>query len=393
MREAFVISAVRTPVGKAFKGTLRNTRPDEMAAAVIREAVNRAEGIEPKDVNDVVMGCAMPEGEQGLNVARIALLLAGLPKEVPGMTVNRFCASGLEAIACAASRIQLGAADVVVAGGVESMSLVPMGGNKPSPNPRLVEEFPEIYIGMGITAERVAEQFGVTREAQDRFALESHRKATRAIEGKKFDAEVLPFTVRARTVTEAAKVEEGEVVFREDEGPRKDTSLEALAALKPAFKVDGTVTAGNSSQMSDGACALVLVSKDVVERIGAHPLGKFVAYETAGVAPDLMGIGPVAVVPNVLKRAGLELSNIDLIELNEAFASQSLYVIENLEFPEEKVNVNGGAIALGHPLGCTAAKISCTILYEMQRRDAEFGLVTMCIGGGMGAAGIFQRVA
>lgn len=392
MREAYIISAARTPVGKAFKGSLKSMRPDTMAAAVIAEAVRRVPGLDPSRVADVVMGCAMPEGEQGLNVARISLLLAGLPKEVTGLTLNRFCSSGLEAINYAAMMIESGRADIVLAGGVESMSLIPMGGNKPSPNPRLVDEYPEVFIGMGLTAERVAEKYSITREEQDRFSFESHRKAVRAIEQGKFKEEIVPLEVHERTFTDAGALKERMFSFGVDEGPRADTSREALSKLKPAFKMGGTVTAGNSSQMSDGAAALVLADEETVKALGVDPLARFVAYATAGVEPELMGIGPVQAVPKVLERAGMKLDDIDIIELNEAFAAQGLAVIKELALPEELVNVNGGAIALGHPLGCTGAKLSCTLLYEMKRRSAEFGLVTMCIGGGMGAAGIFQRV-
>ncbi|NIM20173.1 MAG: acetyl-CoA C-acyltransferase [Candidatus Latescibacteria bacterium] len=390
MADAYIISAVRTPVGRAYRGALKNTRPDEMAAAAITEAVKRIDGLKPADIDDVVLGCAMPEAEQGMNVARISLLRAGLPNSVTGITLNRFCSSGLEAIAYAASQIQRGPARVVIGGGTESMTMIPMGGHKVSPNPTLVAEFPEVYISMGLTAERVAERFGVSREDQDRFALSSHEKAVRALDEKKFEEEIVPLNIRSRTVDDTGKIRDNEVRFDVDEGPRRDTSLEALASLRPAFKVGGTVTAGNSSQMSDGAAALVLVSKTMAKKLGVRPLARFVAYDTAGVDPDIMGIGPVAAVPKVLKKAKLALPDIGLIELNEAFASQALCVARELGIPEETLNVNGGAIALGHPLGCTGAKLTCTILYEMKRRGVEFGLVTMCIGGGMGAAGIFQ---
>lgn len=392
MGEAYILSAVRTPVGKAYKGSLRHTRPDDMAAAVLAEAVRRVPGLEASRVEDVIMGCAMPEGEQGLNVARNALLRAGFPVEVPGMTLNRFCSSGLEAINYAAAMISCGRVDVAVAGGVESMSLIPMGGNKPSPNPSLVDEYPEVFIGMGLTAERVAAKYAVTREAQDRFSLASHQKAVRAVREKKFEEETAPLEVIERSVNAAGKIEEKRFTFAIDEGPREDTSLEALAALKPAFKLDGTVTAGNSSQMSDGAAALVLAGETAVKALGAAPLARFAGYATAGLEPGLMGMGPVFAVPRVLAKTGLKLSAMDLIELNEAFAAQGLAVIRELGLPEERVNVNGGAIALGHPLGCTGAKLSCTIIHELRRRSARYGLVTMCIGGGMGAAGIFERL-
>lgn len=392
MGDAYILAAVRTAVGKAFKGALRGTRPDDMAAAVIGAAVGRVAGIDPETIDDVVLGCAMPEAEQGLNIARMALLRAGLPNTVSGMTLNRFCASGLEAINYAASRIRLGEADLIVAGGVESMSLIPMGGNKVAPNLDVVESHPDYYIGMGLTAERVAERFGVSREEQDRFALSSHQKAVRAIEAGHFRSEIMPFTVRTPVLGADNKVQIQELVFEVDEGPRADTSLEALASLKPAFKVGGTVTAGNSSQMSDGAAALVLASEKMTKELGAEPLARFVAYATAGVEPDVMGIGPAFAVPRVLDIAGLRLEDMTLIELNEAFASQSVYVVNKLGLPEDRVNVNGGAIALGHPLGCTGAKLTTTILHELVRRKEKYGLVTMCVGGGMGAAGIVERL-
>lgn len=392
MSDAYIISAVRTPVGKAFKGALQATRPDELAALAIQEAVARVDGLDPNEITDVILGCAMPEAEQGLNVARMAGLLAGLPKETSGMTLNRFCASGLEAINYAASRIRLGEADLMVAGGVESMSLVPMGGNKVAPNLQVVDTHPEYYISMGLTAERVAEKFGVTREAQDQFALESHQKALAAIEAGKFKDEIVPVHVRTPVIDESGKVQIQESVFEVDEGARADTSIEALSKLKPVFKADGTVTAGTSSQMSDGASALVIASEAMVKKLGVTPLGRFVGYATAGVEPELMGIGPAFAVPKVLDLAGLKLKDIAVVELNEAFASQSLYVIDKLGLSGDIVNVNGGAIALGHPLGCTGAKLTCTILNELKRRKKKYGLVTMCVGGGMGAAGIIERI-
>ncbi|MCZ6766704.1 MAG: acetyl-CoA C-acyltransferase [bacterium] len=392
MSDAYIISAVRTPVGKAFKGALQATRPDELAALAIQEAVARVDGLDPNEITDVVMGCAMPEAEQGLNVARMAGLQAGLPKETSGMTLNRFCASGLEAINYAASRIRLGESDLMVAGGVESMSLVPMGGNKVAPNFQIVESHPEYYISMGLTAERVAEKFGVTREAQDQFALESHQKALTAIQGGNFKDEIVPVHVRTPVIDERGKVQIQESVFEVDEGARADTSLEALSKLKPVFKVDGTVTAGTSSQMSDGASALVVASEAMVKKLGVTPLGRFVGYATAGVEPELMGIGPAFAVPKVLDLTGLKLKDIAVVELNEAFAAQSLYVIEKLGLSGDIVNVNGGAIALGHPLGCTGAKLTCTILNELKRRKEKYGLVTMCVGGGMGAAGIIESI-
>jgi len=391
MRDAYIISAVRTPVGKAFKGTLRNTRPDELAALVIREAVARVKGLEPARIEDVIMGCAMPEGEQGLNVARLALLRAGLPITTTGVTVNRFCASGLEAIAQASARIRLGEAEIIVAGGVESMSMIPMGGHKPSPDPTLVGSMPGAYVSMGNTAENVAEKYQVTREEQDAFALRSQQRAAAAIAEGRFKDEVVPVTVVEKSINAKNRVESREIVFDTDEGVRSDTSLEALAALKPAFRNGGTVTAGNSSQMSDGASAVVVASEEAVEALRLEPLGKLVAYATAGVEPELMGIGPTLAVPKALELADLVLDDIGLIELNEAFASQAVYVAKALGIADAKLNVNGGAIALGHPLGCTGAKLTTSLLYEMGRRNVEYGIVSMCIGGGMGAAGVFQR--
>ena len=392
MRDAYIISAVRTPVGKAFKGTLRNTRPDELAALVIEQAVARVKGLEPAKIEDVVMGCAMPEGEQGLNVARLALLRAGLPITTTGVTVNRFCASGLEAIAQATARIRLGEAEIIVAGGVESMSMIPMGGHKPSPDPALVGSMPGAYVSMGNTAENVAEKYQVTREEQDACALRSQQRAAAAIAEGRFKDEIVPVTVVEKTINARNKVENREIVFDTDEGVRSDTSLEALAALKPAFRIGGTVTAGNSSQMSDGASAVVVASEEAVDALRVEPLGKLVAYATAGVEPELMGIGPTLAVPKALELADLVLDDIGLIELNEAFASQAVYVAKALGIADAKLNVNGGAIALGHPLGCTGAKLTTSLLYEMARRNVEYGVVSMCIGGGMGAAGIFQRV-
>jgi acetyl-CoA acyltransferase len=366
-----------------------------MAAVVIKEAIARAAGLDQARVDDVILGCAMPEGEQGLNVARLALLRAGVPFTTTGMTINRFCASGLEAIHAGVSQIQLGEADVVVAGGTESMSLVPMGGNKPSPNPHLVADYPEVYMGVGITAEKVAQMYNISREDQDAFAMQSHIKAADAIKNKRFEDEIVPFAVETASINAKNKVETSEFEFKVDEGVREDTTLEALAKLKPAFMTaekGGTVTAGNSSQMSDGAAAVVLASADVVKELAVKPMAKFVAYATAGVEPEIMGIGPVKAIPKVLERAKLGLNDIGVIELNEAFAAQSLAVVRELDLPEDKVNVNGGALALGHPLGCTGAKLSVSLLYEMKRRGAEHGIVSMCIGGGMGAAGVFQLV-
>ncbi|HEU4928330.1 MAG TPA: thiolase family protein [Candidatus Krumholzibacteria bacterium] len=391
MKDAYIISAVRTPVGKAFKGTLRNTRPDELAAIAIKEAVKRA-NIAPERVEDVVIGCAMPEGEQGLNVARLALLRAGLPVTASGVTVNRFCASGLQSIHDASARIRMGEIDVAVAGGTESMSMIPMSGIKPSPNPGLVGDMPGAYVSMGNTAENVAEKYQITREEQDAFALRSQRNAANAIETHRFDDELVSLKVLEKSINSKNKIESREIDFRVDEGVRADTSLEALAALKPAFRSGGTVTAGNSSQMSDGAAALVIVSESVLKELNAQPLGKLIAFATAGVEPELMGIGPALAIPKVLKQANLTLDDIGLIELNEAFASQAYYVQKTLGIPDEKLNVNGGAIALGHPLGCTGSKLAATLLHEMKRRNVQYGIVTMCVGGGMGVAGIFQRV-
>jgi len=392
MKNAYVISALRTPVGRAVKGTLRYTRPDELAAIVIREAVARS-GVAPERLGDVIMGCAMPEGEQGLNLARIAAFRAGLPNSVPGVTVNRFCASGLEAIVQASARIQLGHAEAIVAGGVESMSLIPMGGNKVSLNPHLAAEYPESYVSMGNTAENVATRYEVTREEQDAFALDSHRKAAEAIEHHRFDDEIVPVAVTEKRINEKNKIEKTEIEFKVDECVRADSTLEALAALKPVFRAGGTVTAGNSSPMNDGASAAVVVSEELMKELGAEPLGRIVTYATVGVDPEIMGIGPAFALPKAIEQAGLKLSDLGLIELNEAFASQSVYVKRELGLSDEVLNVNGGAIALGHPLGCSGAKLTATLLHEMKRRNVEYGAVTMCIGGGMGAAGIFQRIS
>lgn len=391
MKEAVVVSAVRTAVGKAPRGILKDTRPDEIGAIVIKEAVSRVPGLKMEEVDDVVIGCAFPESDQGLNLARVITLRAGFPYTVPGQTVNRFCSSGLQAIATAAYEIMLGATEVMVAGGVEFMSQVPIMGLTPSPNPYLVEHYPQAYISMGLTAENVAERFGITREDQDRFALLSHQKAARAIREGKFKEEIIPIPAKVKEIGEDGKVIVKEVPFDTDEGVRFDTSLEAMAALKPVFKAKGTVTAGNSSQTSDGAAALVLMSREKAESLNVKPLAVFRAFAVAGVPPEIMGVGPAYAIPKVLKKAGLTLNEIGLIELNEAFASQALYVIRELGLNLEIVNVNGGAIALGHPLGCTGAKLTTTLLYEMKRRGVRYGLVSMCIGGGMGAAGIFEN--
>lgn len=407
MREAVIVSAVRTAVGKASKGTLRSTRPDDLAALAIREALARAKGLDPREVEDVILGCAMPEAEQGMNLARIASLRAGLPVEASAMTINRFCSSGLQAIAIAAERIMAGQGDVAVAGGAESMSMIPMGGNKVSPNPWLMDNYPDAYLGMGLTAENLAKKYGITRQQADEFSLASHRKAVAAIAGGKFKDEIVPVEVSytaleaaaasgfgsSSAIASAAKPKTVKLTFDTDEGPRSDTSLEALAKLKPAFHARGVVTAGNSSQMSDGAAAAVVMSAERARSLGLKPLARFLAFATAGCLPEEMGIGPVYAIPKALKIAGLTLDRIDVIELNEAFAAQALSVMKLLNLDPARVNVNGGAIALGHPLGCTGAKLTATILRELDRRNARYGLVTMCVGGGMGAAGIFERAA
>jgi acetyl-CoA acyltransferase len=392
MKEAVIVSAVRTAVGKAPRGTLRNTRPDEMGAAVIKEAMARVPGLEAAEIEDVIMGCAMPEAEQGMNVARAAAIRAGLPVETSAMTINRFCSSGLQSIAIAADRIRTGSAQVALAGGLESMSMIPMGGHIIRPNPYLVEHYPDFYLNMGLATENVAWKYEVSREEQDEFALRSHQRAAAALEQDKFRDETVPLTVVVEELDAKGKKQHSEVVFDKDEGPRFDTSAEALGKLKPAFHLKGTITAGNSSQMSDGAAVAVVMSEDRAKELGAKPLARFVAYATAGCPPEEMGIGPVFAIPKALKLAGLTLDQIDLIELNEAFAAQSLAVIKTLGLDIDKVNVNGGAIALGHPLGCTGAKLTASILRELERRNGRYGMVTMCVGGGMGAAGIFERM-
>jgi acetyl-CoA acyltransferase len=392
MREAVIVSIGRTAVGKAPRGTLRNTRPDDMAAAVIKEIIGRVPGLEPRMIEDVIFGCAMPEGEQGNNVARIASLRAGLPVECSAMTINRFCSSGLQSIALAAERIRAGSADVIVAGGTESMSLIPMGGNRFSPNPWLMDHYPDAYLSMGLTAENVQRKYGITREEQDEFALRSHQRATAAIEAGKFKDEIVPLEVVEVSLNGHNKPETKRITLDTDEGPRRDTSMEALARLKPAFHARGTVTAGNSSQRSDGAAAAVVMSLEKAKELGAKSLARFLSYATAGTLPEEMGIGPVFAIPKALKLAGLKLEDIDLIELNEAFAVQALAVIRDAGLDLERLNVNGGAIALGHPLGCTGAKLTATLLGEMKRRKARYGMVTMCVGGGQGAAGIFENL-
>lgn len=380
MKEAVIVSAVRTPVGKAPNGVLRTTRPDDLAAIVIREALARAPGLDPAEVDDVIFGCAMPEAEQGLNVARIASLRAGLPVSASAITVNRFCSSGLQAIAFAAERIMAGSARTVLAGGTESMSLIPMGGNKVSPNPSLVESYPDVYLSTGLVAENHARESSISRENQDAFALRSHQRAVQAIDAGRFKEELVAVPGNNGTPVTV------------DEGPRRDTSMEALAKLRPAFHATGTVTAGNSSQTSDGAAAVVVMEATRARELGLKPMGRFVAFTTAGVEPERFGIGPVPAIRKVLKLTGLSLDQIDLVELNEAFAAQVLACLRELPIDPERLNVNGGAIALGHPLGCTGAKLTATLLYEMKRRESRYGLISMCVGGGMGAAGIFERL-
>ena len=391
MREVVLVSSVRTPVGRAYKGTLRATRPDELAAVAIKGALDRVPQLDPNEIEDVILGCAMPEAEQGMNVARIASLRAGLPEQISAMTINRFCSSGLQSIAMAAERIQAGGAEVIVAGGTESMTMIPMGGHKVAPNPWLVENHPGAYLSMGLTAERLAERFHITREEADNFSLRSHQKALAAIAAGNFADETVAVPV-SFTTPNGSKPKRTEIIFKTDEGPRSDTTLEALAALRPAFHVKGTVTAGNSSQMSDGAAAAVVMSAERAKQLGIQPLARYVAFATAGYKPEEMGLGPVFAIPKTLKLAGLKLEDIAVFELNEAFAAQSLAVIKEAGLDSDRVNLNGGAIALGHPLGCTGAKLTATLLRELQRRKARYGMVTMCVGGGMGAAGIFERL-
>ncbi|TVZ82216.1 3-ketoacyl-CoA thiolase [Aeribacillus composti] len=389
MREAVIVAGARTPVGKAKKGALANIRPDDLGALVVKETLKRA-GSYDGHIDDVIIGCAMPEAEQGLNIARNIAALAGLPYTVPGITINRFCSSGLQAIAYAAERIMLGHAEVIIAGGTESMSLVPMTGNVLRPNAKLAEEAPEYYMSMGHTAEQVAQKYNISREEQDEFAVRSHQKAALAIQNEAFAEEIVPVEITIRTVDANNKLQEKKTIFRQDEGVRPETTKEVLSSLKPVFAVNGSVTAGNSSQMSDGAAAVMVMDRKKAEELQLKPLAKFRSFAVGGVPPEVMGIGPVVAVPKALELAGLELSDIGLIELNEAFASQAIQVIRELKLDEEKVNVNGGAIALGHPLGCTGAKLTLTLIHEMRRRNEQFGLVTMCIGGGMGAAGVFE---
>jgi acetyl-CoA acyltransferase len=392
MREAVIISIARTAVGKAPRGMLRNTRPDEMAAAAIREVLGRVPALDPAEVEDVILGCAMPEAEQGSNVARVASLRAGLPVSCSGMTINRFCSSGLQAIAIASERIMVGFAEVVIAGGTETMSMIPMGGYHFAPNPYLIEHYPDSYLSMGLTAENLARKYHITRQQQDEFALRSHQRALAAIAEGRFKEEIVPLEVVEVNLDGKDKPQTRKIRFDTDEGPRADTSLDALAKLKPAFHAHGTVTAGNASQMSDGAAAAVVISAEKAKALGLEPLARFVSFATAGCLPEEMGIGPVYAIPKALKLAGLKLADIAVIELNEAFAAQALSVIELAGLDLERVNVNGGAIALGHPLGCTGAKLTATLLGELKRRSAKYGMVTMCVGGGMGAAGIFENL-
>ncbi|MCR6095205.1 acetyl-CoA C-acetyltransferase [Salipaludibacillus agaradhaerens] len=391
MKDAVIVTGARTPVGKAKKGSFAAVRPDDLAAITIRETLKRANDFSPERIDDVIVGCAMPEAEQGMNMARFASVLAGLPEQVPAITINRYCSSGLQSIAYAAERIMLGHAEAIIAGGAESMSLIPMGGHVIAPNLRLVENAPEYYMGMGHTAEEVAKRFNISRDDQDAFAVESHKRAAKAREEGKFSDEIVPVPVTLRAVDDKNTLSEKEVIIQEDEGIREQTTVEALAALKPAFlPKGGTVTAGNASQMSDGAASVLVMDHETAMAEGLAPIAKFRSFSVAGVAPDIMGIGPVEAIPKAVKLAGLKLSDIGLFELNEAFASQSLQVIRELKLDYDRVNVNGGAIALGHPLGCTGTKLTLTLLHEMKRRQEQFGVVTMCIGGGMGAAGVFE---
>ncbi|HET6845153.1 MAG TPA: acetyl-CoA C-acyltransferase [Candidatus Angelobacter sp.] len=391
MKEVVIASSVRTAVGKSGKGTLRATRPDDLAAVAIKGALERVPQVDAKEIEDVILGCATPEAEQGMNVARIASLRAGLPVEVSAVTINRFCSSGLQAIAMAAEGIIAGRGEIMIAGGAESMSMIPMGGHKVSANPWLVGNYPDAYLSMGLTAERLAKRFGISRQESDEFSLNSHKKAVAAIQAGKFEDEIVPVPV-SFTTPNGSKPKRMEIVFKVDEGPRGDTSIDALSALRPAFHAKGTVTAGNSSQTSDGAAAAVVMSAEKAKQLGIKPLVRFVAFATAGYKPEEMGLGPVYAIPKVLRQAGLKLEDIDVIELNEAFAAQALSVIKEGGLDPAKVNPNGGAVALGHPLGCTGAKLTATIIRELKRRNARYGLVTMCIGGGMGAAGIFENV-
>lgn len=390
MKEAVIVSIARTAVGKAKKGSLAQTRVEDLGKAVIEAVIQRAPGVEKSEVEDVIIGCAMPEGEQGLNFARIVSLYSGLPVSVPALTVNRFCSSGLQTIAMAAERIMLGQADVILAGGIESMSAVPMTGFKPQPHPLMVEHMPEVYLNMGLTAENVANRFDVSRQAQDEFALSSHQKAAEALRQNRFAEEIVPVKVQQSGISGGGKRWEKEFIFDQDEGVRADTSIERLGQLPAAFALNGSVTAGNSSQMSDGAAMALVMSKEKAEQLGLKPLATFRSFAVAGVEPEIMGIGPIRAIPKALQLAGLKQQDIKLFEINEAFASQCLQIIRHLEIDEAKVNVNGGAIALGHPLGCTGAKLTASLIYEMRRLGGGYGMVSMCIGGGMGAAGVFE---
>jgi acetyl-CoA acyltransferase len=391
-KDVVIVSSVRTAVGKSGKGSLRVTRPDDLAATAIKGALERVPQIDPKEIEDVIIGCATPEAEQGMNVARIASLRAGLPVEVSAMTINRFCSSGLQSISLAADSIMAGRAEIAIGGGVESMSMIPMGGHKVSANPWLVGNYPDAYLSMGLTAERLARRFGITREQADEFSLNSHKKALAAIQAGRFEDEIVPVPV-SFTTPNGSKPKRIDITFKVDEGPRADTTMEALSALRPAFHAKGTVTAGNSSQTSDGAAASVLMSADKAKQLGIKPLARFVAFATAGYKPEEMGLGPVYAIPKVLKMAGLKLEDISVFELNEAFAAQALSVIKEAGLDISKINPNGGAVALGHPLGCTGAKLTATIIRELKRTNGKYGIVTMCIGGGMGAAGIIENVA
>lgn len=390
--EVVIVAAKRTPCGKANKGSLRFTRPDTLMGEIIKDLLKQSPGVDPDMIEDVIVGCAFPEGSQGMNVARQSAFLGGLPDSVPGMTVNRFCSSGLQTIAMAAERIMAGGADIMIAGGVESMSQVPMGGVSFQPNPTLADERPEVYISMGLTAENVADKYDISREDQDKFALNSHQKAVKAWEEGYFDEQITPVELVHKYVTSNGEMTEESFTFKRDEGPRKDTSMDALAGLNAAFKQGGSVTAGNSSQMNDASSGVMVMSRKKADELGLKPMARYHGFSVAGVAPEIMGIGPVEAIPKVLKQTGLELGNIDLIELNEAFAAQSLAVIRKVGLDQDKLNINGGAIAMGHPLGCTGAKLTTQILHDLQRLDKQFGMVTMCIGGGMGAAGIFERL-
>ena len=392
MRDAVIVDCLRTAIGKAPKGTLRNTRPDDLAATVIRRLLEKHPAVSADEIDDVILGCANPEGESGMNMARVVALRAGLPDSVPGVTINRFCSSGLQAIAMAADRIRAGSAQIIVAGGAESMSMIPMAGYKFAPNPWMVDHMPEVYMGMGLTAEEVQRKYDVSREDSDRFSYRSHQNALRAQEEGRFDDEIVPVEIESNLVANGGTAQHRRTTFAKDEGPRADTSIEALAKLKPVFQADGTVTAGNSSQMSDGAAAALVMSERKARELGLKPMARFVSFAVAGVPPEIMGIGPVVAIPKALALAELNKDDIDVIELNEAFAVQALAVIRKAGLDLERVNPNGGAIALGHPLGCTGAKLTATILREMRRRELRYGMVTMCVGGGQGAAGIFERL-